>query len=200
MAALEENGIADNTIVVLSSDHGDLLGSHDAYNKDRVWEEAIRVPMIYHYPDGWGKGETAKQVASNVDILPTVLAACGLDIPGHVQGQNLLPVIRQERPVLDRDYAFIEVKGYSCCHWVLPRSQMGIRTPTHKYGIELEEDERAVRDDRWLFHDLRDDPFELNNLASAGVQAGLADELREKVVEWHGATPWSEVTDELPGL
>jgi arylsulfatase A-like enzyme len=200
MAALEENGIADNTIVVLSSDHGDLLGSHDAYNKDRVWEEAIRVPMIYHHPDGWGKGETAKQVASNVDILPTVLAACGLDIPGHVQGQNLLPVIRQERPALDRDYAFIEVKGYSCCHWVLPRSQMGIRTPTHKYGIELEEDERAVRDDRWLFHDLRDDPFELNNLAASSVQAGLADELREKVVEWHGATPWSEVTDELPGL
>lgn len=200
MAALEENGIADNTIVVLSSDHGDLLGSHDAYNKDRVWEEAIRVPMIYRFPDGWAQGETSAQVASNVDILPTVLAACEFDIPPHVQGQNLLPVIRQERAALERDYASVEVKGYTCCHWVLPRSQMGIRTPTHKYAIELEEDERAVRDDRWLFHDLRDDPFELNNLAAGSEQAALAAELRETVVDWHQATPWLKVEDNLPGL
>ena len=163
-------------------------------------EEAIRVPMIYRFPDGWGRGETAQQVASNVNILPTVLAACGLDIPSHVQGQNLLPVIRQERAALDRDYAFVEVKGYSCCHWVLPRSQMGIRTPTHKYAIELEEDERVVRDDRSLFHDLRDDPFELNNLAAGSDQAALAAELRETVVDWHQATPWLKVEDNLPGL
>ena len=200
MAALEENGVADNTIVVLSSDHGDLLGSHDAYNKDRMWEEAIRVPMIYRFPNGWGRGETDKQVASNIDILPTLLETCGLPVPGHVQGQNLLPVIRGEREALDRDYAIVEVKGYSCCDWVLPRSQMGIRTPTHKYGIELEDDERAVRDDRWLFHDLRSDPFELDNLAKGDRQAELAADLRQNVVDWHKVTPWMPVRDSLPAL
>ena len=200
MATLEENGIADNTIVVLSSDHGDLLGSHDTYNKDRMGEEAIRVPMICRFPNGWGRGETKKQVASNIDILPTLLETCGLSVPGHVQGQNLLPVLRGEREALDRDYAMVEVKGYSCCDWVLPRSQMGIRTPTHKYGIELEDDERTIRDDRWLFHDLRSDPFELENLAKGNQQAELAADLRQTVVDWHKDTPWMPVRDNLPGL
>ena len=200
MAALEENGIADNTLVVLSSDHGDLLGSHDAYNKDRLWEEAIRVPMIYRFPNGWGRGESGRQVASNIDILPTLLDACGLPVPPFIQGKSLLPVIQGAREALDRDYAMVEVKGYSCCDWVLPRSQMGIRTPTHKYGIELEEDERTVRDPRWLFHDLRDDPFELRNLAKSGEQAELAADLRQTVIDWHKATPWMVVRDNLPGL
>ena len=200
MDTLQENGIADNTIVVLASDHGDLLGSHNAYNKDRIWEEAIRVPMIYHFPNGWGHAETDKQVASNIDILPTVLDACGLRIPNHVQGQSLLPVIRGVRTALDRDYAMVEVKGYSCCDWVLPRSQMGIRTPTHKYGIELDENERTVRNDRWLFYDLRNDPFELENLAKSNEQHELASHLRKTTVNWNATTPWMQVHDNLPGL
>ncbi len=200
METLEENGITDNTIVILSSDHGDLLGSHDAYNKDRIWEEAIRVPMIYRFPNGWGHAETDKQVASNIDILPTVLDACDLSIPDHIQGQSLLPVIQGKRVALGRDYAMVEVKGYSCCDWVLPRSQMGIRTPTHKYGIELEEDERTVRDDRWLFHDLRNDPFELENFAKSDRQRELASHLRQITVDWNATTPWMQVNDNLPKL
>ena len=82
----------------------------------------------------------------------------------------------------------------------MPYSMMGVRTPTHKYGIEVEADDRTIRNDRAVFHDLRSDPFELENLANAGVQTDVASRLRATLLEWHRSTPWLEVTDALPHL
>ena len=200
LAALDENGIADNTIVVLSADHGELLGNHGAYNKDRLYEEAIRVPMIYRYPQVVRPGSTARQVASNVDVAPTLLDSCRLPVPAHMQGQSLLPVLLGESPTLNRDCAFIEAAGYQGVSYAMPYSMMGVRTPTHKYGIEVEADDRTIRNDRAVFHDLRSDPFELENLANAGVQTDVASRLRATLLEWHRSTPWLEVTDALPHL
>lgn len=200
MAALAENGIADNTIVVLSADHGELLGNHGTYNKDRLYEEAIRVPMIYRYPEGGWSGQTDRQVASNVDIAPTILDACALGPPPHMQGQSLLPVLRGEREALERDVAFVEAAGYPGVSYAMPYSMMGLRSPTHKYGIEVDTDDRAVRDDRAAFYDLRSDPYELENLARSGEQAPVADRLREALLAWHRTTPWLEIADDLPHL
>ena len=200
LAALEENGIADNTIVVLSADHGELLGNHGTFNKDRLYEEAIRVPMIYRHPSGFGPSANTSQVASNVDIAPTILQACGLAVPRHMQGQGLLPVLRADRASLERDYAFVEAAGYQGVSYAMPYSMMGIRSPTHKYGIELEADDRKIRNDRAVFHDLRSDPYELRNLASEIAQFPVAEQLRNTLVEWHRSTPWLEVRDELPHL
>ena len=200
MNALDENGVADNTVVVLSSDHGELLGNHGTYNKDRLYEEAIRVPMVYRYPNGFQAGETSAQVASNVDIAPTVLDACGLTVPAHMQGQSLLPVITGGRRSLDRDYCFVEAAGYQGVSYAMPYSMMGIRSPSHKYGIEVDEDDRIVRNDKAVFHDLRSDPYELDNLAERDAQAEIGNRLRETLLEWHRSTPWLKVSDELPHL
>ncbi|MDE0102081.1 MAG: sulfatase-like hydrolase/transferase [Bryobacterales bacterium] len=198
--ALEENGLADNTIVVLAADHGELLGNHGTYNKDRLYEEAIRVPMVFRYPDGFGHGATVDQVASNVDIAPTVLDACGLGVPAHMQGQSLLPVLTGNRRALDRSHCFIEAAGYQDVSYAMPYSMMGVRSPTHKYGIEVELDDRAVRNPAAAFHDLRADPFELKNLAGSGEQPETAAALRNTLLDWHRSTPWLEVADELPHL
>ncbi len=200
MAALDENGIAGNTIVLLSADHGELLGNHGTYNKDRLYEEAIRVPMIYRYPNGFRASETASQVASNVDVAPTILEACGLSVPSHMQGQSLVPVLRGDSESLDQDYAFVEAAGYQGISYAMPYSMMGIRTPSHKYGIEVEEDDRTIRGDAAAFHDLRSDPYELENLAGTPAQPDVARQLRETLTEWHEATPWLEVSDGLPHL
>ncbi len=200
LAALDESGIADNTLVVLSADHGELLGNHGTYNKDRLYEEAIRVPMIYRFPGGFGSGESNRQVAANVDIAPTVLDACGVRIPVHMQGQSLLPVLRGERDALARDHAFIEAAGYENVSYAMPFSMMGIRTPTHKYGIEVEADDRTIRNDQAVFHDLQADPFELENLGGSGAQAEVAKLLRETLVQWHQETAWLAVADDLPHL
>ena len=200
LETLDETGIADNTIVVLSSDHGELLGNHGTYNKDRLYEEAIRVPMIYRYPNGFRPAESDKQVASNVDVAPTVLEACGIPVPDHMQGQSLLPILRGERQSLQRDYAFVEAAGYQGISYAMPYSMMGIRTPSHKYGIEVEEDDRTIRNDAAVFHDLRSDPYELDNLAGKPEQAEVASHLRRTLVDWHRSTDWLDVTDDLPHL
>ena len=200
LAALDENGIADNTIVVLSADHGELLGNHGTFNKDRLYEEAIRVPMIYRYPRAVRPASTAGQVASNVDVAPTLLEACGLPVPAHMQGQSLMPVLLGESQTVDRDYAFVEAAGYQGVSYAMPYSRMGIRTPTHKYGIEVEADDRTIRNDRAVFYDLSSDPFELENLAATGAQADVAAHMRVTLSKWHRSTPWLDVSDALPHL
>ena len=156
--------------------------------------------MIYRYPNGLRPAETAAQVASNVDIAPTVLDASGLGVPAHMQGQSLLPVMRGDRRSLDRDYAFVEAAGYQGVSYAMPYSMMGIRSPSHKYGIEVEADDRALRNDRAVYYDLRSDPYELDNLAGQGAQPETANRLRGALLEWHRSTPWLDVSDELPHL
>ena len=117
-----------------------------------------------------------------------------------MQGQSLLPVLRTDRASLERDYAFVEAAGYQGVSYAMPYSMMGIRSPTHKYGIEVEADDRTIRNDRAVFHDLRSDPYELRNLASEIAQLPEAEQLRNTLVEWHRSTPWLEVRDELPHL
>ena len=82
----------------------------------------------------------------------------------------------------------------------MPYSMMGVRSPSHKYGIEVGEDDRTVRNERAVFHDLRTDPYELDNLAGGAAQADVAESLRETLLDWHRSTPWLHVSDELPHL
>ena len=188
MTALEDNGIAEDTIVVLSSDHGENLGSHHWFNKDLLIEESIRVPMIFRYPQAVKRSVNRNQVASTIDIMPTILELCGLPVPEHVQGQSLVPILRQERESLEKNFAMIETSF----------SHMGIRTPSHMYGMEMPG--RRVTswpfffdlrgEDQLYFFDLRKDPFQQNNLARTGEQSELAADLRRKLTDWDEATPW----------
>ena len=82
----------------------------------------------------------------------------------------------------------------------MPYSMMGIRTPTHKYGIEVGADDREIRNDSAVFHDLEADPYELDNLAGRDRQSDLAEQLRDTLVSWHRSTPWFEIADNLPHL
>ena len=123
MDALEKAGVADNTIVVLSSDHGENLGSHHWFNKDLLLEESYRVPMIYRWPAGLDPRVNRGQIASMIDVMPTLLELAGLAGARHVDGQSLLPVLRGETESLPRNHAIIETEFY----------HIGIRTPTHLY-------------------------------------------------------------------
>lgn len=184
MKALETNGIAENTIVVLSADHGDMLGSHQAFNKSRLFEEAIRVPIIFRYPQGIRPSENTKQVACTTDIMPTLLALCGLPIPEGIQGQSLVPILRREQESLEKDFAFIETDGYD----------IGIRTPTHLYGMAIQREQpQVITNDQLYFFDLRRDPLEMKNLAGTDEQRELAASLRRRLAAWNQSTPWLQL-------
>ncbi len=179
LKSLKDNGLEDNTLIVFSSDHGDMLGSHHVWNKERLYEEAICIPMIYSWPEEIRPGTNNSQVASLIDVMPTLLDLCGGTIPGSVQGQSLAPVLSGQKERLAQDFTFIET----------PFCAMGIRTPTHMYGMLMNSEDTAIEDDRYQFYDLRADPYELNNLAKTGNSATLATGFREKLVKWDKETP-----------
>ena len=176
MANLKANGLADNTIVVFASDHGDNLGSHHAFNKGRLIEESIRVPMVF-----WGgltpQANTA-QVAQLIDIMPTLLDQCGAEIPNSVQGRTLGPILRNERESLDENCAFIETAA----------GAIGLRTPSHLYGMQLQQDFRTIGDEEKCLYDLRVDPYEQQNLADGNTD--LEADLARQLANWNANTPW----------
>ncbi len=183
MKSLEDNGIADDTIVILSADHGDNLGSHHKFNKSLLIEESMRVPMIFRYPKALKPSVNKKQVASTIDIMPTALELCGIPAGPHIQGQSLVPVMRKERESLEKDSSMIETSGFD----------IGVRTPSHMYGMKLAKDKHTITDDRLYFFDLQNDPFEVNNLAKTGEESDLAAQLRRRLTTWNKTTPWLEV-------
>ena len=191
MRAIEDASIADNTILLFTCDHGDNLGSHGLWNKLYLTEESIRIPMIYSWP-GVVKPRTAdRQVTSRIDIMPTVLSLAGVPVPGYVQGTDVSPVIRGDAETVGENAACIEsVQG-----------GFGVRTRDHLYGIKVRDESTYVHkpendeivDDRFMFYDLRTDPYELHNLAKTDTEREVAEDLRERVVRWHETTPWLKV-------
>ncbi len=182
MAELDKNGQADNTIVVFAGDHGDNLGSHHTWNKGRVQEESIRVPLIFWAPKRWAPQVNDGQVAQTIDLMGTLLDACGAETPTSVQGDSLLPILTGQRTELDETDAMLET-----CDGFL-----GIRTPTHTYGMTIDQHKRSITDENYCFYDMREDPYQFSNLIGTGQQAELAASLKQRCLDWHAETPWLE--------
>jgi arylsulfatase A-like enzyme len=182
MQGLASAGLDENTIVVFTSDHGDNLGSHQLFNKDQLYEESIRIPLIFRWPGALAPRAIDTHIASLVDAMPTLLSLAGVDVPGSVQGTDLASVISGDEATVGENAAFIETSG----------GDVGIRTPTHLYGIKKAKDGRHrasdVIDDRRMFFDLARDPQQMQNLAAE--PSAVADELRERVLRWDRQTAW----------
>ena len=170
---IKNKGIEDNTIFVYTSDHGDLLGSHGAYKKQRPYEESIKVPFLLKYPEEFGGEEIEISKPINApDIMPTLLGLSGVSIPDSVEGLNFAPFLRGEKE-LDREGVVLE-----CLHpfgqWhqgVGGREYRGLRTERYTYVKTLEGD--------WLLYNNEKDPYQLENL----VEEEEYTEIKEKLDE-----------------
>ena len=180
MKSLSEAGLASDTIVLFTSDHGDNLGSHGYWNKSRLIEESIRIPLMVRWPGNIKAGVNSAQVASLIDIMPTLLDLVGGQAPPSVQGRSLTPLLRGECQTLANNFAVIEAN----------LDGIGIRTPTHLYGVDLDQGNRQILDGHDLFFDLTQDPYELVNLAEHSQQLELGRQLRRQLQAWHDQTPW----------
>ena len=193
MRKLASAGLDENTIVLFTSDHGDNLGSHQLFNKDRLYEESIRIPMMYRWPGGLATppsppyqggdgGVIDTQVASLVDVMPTLLSLAGVDVPKSVQGVDVSRVLSGENASVGENAAFIETSD----------GPVGIRTLEHLYGINKAKDGKHrtsdVTDDSYMFFDITRDPLQARNLADQ--PDAVADDLRERVLRWDRETPW----------
>lgn len=178
LASIDSAGLTDNTIIVFLSDHGDNLGSHHLFGKGRLIQESVRIPLIFCAPFAWTKKVVSGHVAQIIDIMPTLLELCGDVVPESVQGRSLVSLFSHQRDVLQESDAFIETGG----------GMIGLRTPTHLYGVGLDR-ARQVMNDRDCFFDLTADPYEQNNLAATDVQSELARRLRGRLADWNQSTP-----------
>ncbi len=160
LSELGDEGVAGNTIVLFVSDHGDLLGDHRRWRKSSPLEGASRIPFIINDPSGrlgLKQGHVSKQLVELQDVLPTLLDACGIDIPSTVDGRSVLPFIRQEENgALIREYLHGE-------HRMMQYSYHMIR---HADGMKYAWFDQTGEE---LLFDLRVDPEECRNLAKEAV-------------------------------
>lgn len=171
LATLKQTGLASNTIVVFTADHGDLLGSHGGYDKQQPYDEAIRVPLLVRWPAGLGTtGRQLDALISSEDMMPTLLGLCGVTIPKTVEGTDYSGYLRGGKNPSD------ETALISCPapfgNWDRQRGgreYRGLRTARYTYVRGL--------DGPWLLFDNQADPYQTNNLANQPAQAKLQAEL-----------------------
>ena len=173
LAALEERGELENTLILFTADHGDQMGDHLLYRKTYPYEGSVNVPMIVRWPASLGlkakRGKVRQELAELRDVFPTFLDAAGLPRPASVEGMSLLDILRGKpgRKMLDLEH--------SSCYapkdgWVALMDQR------YKY-IYFEHTGRQQ-----LF-DLSRDPKEVNNLADKPGSAKLVKQWRQKMIE-----------------
>jgi arylsulfatase A-like enzyme len=158
VAALREAGTLDNTVIALTADHGELLGSHGLLAKQRPWEESLGVPLIV---SNVGGGRVVTEPTCTEDLFPTLLGLAGLTPRDPKPGVDLTPLARGEVDALDREGVLLEFVAEM--RPGLPfhdETWRGIRTRTAKYTVLGD----AHGGKPWQFFDLEKDPYELENL------------------------------------
>ena len=174
LQTLESMGRLDSTVVVYMGDNGFAFGEHGLIDKRTAYEESMRVPLLMRAPQLSRPGRTIEQVAANIDIAPTFLAAAGLEVPGGLDGRSLLPLLGTGS-VEWRDSVLYEY------YW----ERNFPHTPTM----------HALRGERWKYiryhgiwdtdelYDLETDPYEANNRIRDPALAGDVERLNARLFE-----------------
>jgi len=179
MNALDEAGIADDTIFVFTSDHGDMLGSHRMCLKQEPFEESISIPFIVRFPGRVPKGTVTDALLTPIDMMPTLLGLAGVPCPDTVEGVSLADAAKgkrsdQQDPVLSpaEGAALIMKMLPGGNPWVINAATewRGVHTKTHTYA-------RLADSGPWLLYDNRSDPYQMKNLVNDPAHKKLQDEL-----------------------
>ena len=171
LAALDELGIAENTMVIYTSDNGYYLGEHGLGDKRSAYDESLRIPLLVRYPKLGLKGVVMDEPVLNIDLAETLIDYAKLKAPKEMQGMSWRPLLERKGngPVKDWRTSFFYEYFYEN-NFPIP-TVLAVRTdvdklvkyPDHKQWIEL--------------YDLKSDPYETNNLASDKSHAKRQGEL-----------------------
>ncbi len=176
LKALEESGQADNTIIVYTSDHGEMMGDHGLMQKSVFYEEATRVPLTIRVPWLSRERKDVDNLFSQVDLLPTLLELMGLDNTSTVDGESRAGQLYTD----SGDWA-----DYVVIEWNSPAypDEEG-RSLVSNDGWKLNQ----YKSDRPELFDLNEDPHELKNLARLGTHRGKLNELKRSIRNWQKDT------------
>ena len=170
---LEETSLAQNTIFVFTSDHGDMLGSQGTERKQKPWDESIRVPFLLHCPDV--PAQTTDALINSPDIMPTLLGLCDIPVPASVEGLDFSSHIRMGAHDPADGAALL-----ACYHpfgeWSRQsggREFRGLRTRRYTYTRTL--------DGPWQLYDNQEDPWQQRNLVDDPATRATRDQLDERL-------------------
>jgi len=171
--ALRELELDKNTVVVYTSDHGEMAGAHRMWTKHNMYEESVGVPLIISLPDRLASGKARGQLIEQVDLFPTLAELCGREAVSGLHGRSFAALL-EDRAYTPREFAYSE---YYFCHTVFTRDDRYVGKPP----IQM------VRTDRWKLnylswdrcelYDVVQDPGEFHNRIDDPGNAGLVKEL-----------------------
>ena len=182
LQTLGDTGLADQTILIFFSDHGDMHGSQARILKCVPWEESIRIPFLV-----CGLGidvglDDSPELINHVDIAPTTLGLCGIDAPGSMVGVDYSGyfMLDRQKPINPPESAFLQLVDPG---WIYgfasdrERPWRGLVTNDGWKYVVLE-------GQPWLMYNLNDDPYELANLALDGRFKQERQNLQDKLMDW----------------
>lgn len=175
--ALDATGLAENTLVVFTSDHGDGVGTHRWNQKSILYEEVVRVPLVVSFPgtSRTGAVDSTHLVSNGLDLLPTFCDYAGVEQPEGLSGYSLRPLIEGNDTNDWRDHLVIQSV-------IIPggRAMTGraVRTARHKYVVYNWGRHREQ------LHDLEDDPGEMVNLAVSSRHSDVLQHHRQMLYDW----------------
>lgn len=185
MSELEKMGRLDDTLIVVTSDHGDYLGDHWLGEKELFHDCSVKLPMIVCHPNG-RQGAVDDHLVEAIDLIPTFVDALGGEVPGHrLEGLSLMPLLTGERPKTWRDCAISE----------LDYSHRGARL---ELGLGVNDCHAwMLRDERWKYvhyqgfrpqlFDLEQDPMELQDLSGDPSMTDILAGFKERLFDWLAA-------------
>lgn len=171
---IEELNLSDNTIIVFSSDHGEMMGAHGIrpFTKQLAWDESIKVPFLIRYPSiGENKGTRVNAPINTPDILPSLLGLANIDIPESIEGEDLSNLMKSPDPEADRAALVMNLCPFTR-EYKYPEYR-AVRTKQYTYARTLEGASK--------FFDNDTDPYQMNNLINQPEFAAIQQALDKKL-------------------
>lgn len=169
---LETSGLAENTIVVYSSDQGFYLGEHGMYDKRWIYQESLSMPFIIRWPGQISSGQRLEAVTQNIDFAPTLLEAAGVVIPSDIQGESFLPLLKGEGS-FGREAIYYHY--YEKGEHNVPRHE-GIYDSRYKLISFYDYD-------AWELYDLSQDPSEMHSVYDDPEYKEIKEKMHQKLDE-----------------
>ena len=188
---LKETGEIENTVIFYTGDQGFFLGEHDLMDKRWMYEEAMRMPFLAHWPAGIKAGQVNDWLINNTDFAPTMLEIAGVETPSYMQGRSFASALKGDRQPDDWRKVTYYRYWMHLAHSLAVPAHFGIRSERYKliffYGINEKRPDKDRTPSAWEFYDLERDPHEMKNLyddsASQKIIAEMKQQLRETRAE-----------------
>lgn len=159
---LEKTGLKENTIVVITADHGIHWGEHGKWGKHNLWDLSFSVPLIIRVP-GMGQGKRVQKLTEHVDVYPTLCELCNLNIPTYIEGTSAAPLFTNPDQTWKKAV-------FAQCH-----QHRSVRTQKYRYN-EYVDDFGKVSDEE--LYDYQTDPMQRRNVAEDPKYQSVIEEMR----------------------